>query len=75
MLNMFKRPLNKESLDSWCKILDDVAKVAILAISVVLYGQNEIVYKVANGIFLFISAYFCLFSADFLRRNKDNFTQ
>lgn len=75
MPNPFKRPLNRDSLESWCKILDDIAKVAVLAIPVVLYGQNGIWYKAANGIFLGISAYFCLFSADFLRRNKAAFTE
>ncbi|MFZ7159025.1 hypothetical protein ACLSY3_01410 [Avibacterium avium] len=71
MFNIFKRPVNKESLQSWCKILDDIAKVAILAAPVVLYGENAIGYKVLNCLFLVISAYACLFSADFMRKNLE----
>ncbi|QIM62873.1 hypothetical protein A1D29_05985 [Pasteurellaceae bacterium Orientalotternb1] len=74
MFNLFKRPLHKDSLDSWCKILDDVAKVAILAIPVVLYNETLLAYKVANSLFLVSSAYLCLFSADFMRKNKAKLT-
>lgn len=74
MLNIFKHPLNKESVDSWCKILDDIAKVAILAIPVVLYSGNEISYKFTNSIFLVISAYCCLMGANIMRRNKEKLT-
>lgn len=75
MFNIFKRPINKESLESWTKILDDVAKVAILAIPVILYGVNTVGFRITNSIFLAICAYFCLFSADFLRKHKNDFTE
>ena len=32
MLNLLKRPIEVETLDTWAKILEDMAKVAILAI-------------------------------------------
>lgn len=73
-MNIFKRPLHKDSLDSWCNILDDVAKVAILAIPVVLYNEILLTYKVANSAFLACSAYLCLFCADFMRKNKVKLT-
>lgn len=75
MFNIFKRPIHKESLESWTKILDDIAKVAILAIPVVLYGTNSVEFKIINAISLTISAYSCLFSADFLRKHKEEFTK
>lgn len=75
MLNIFKRPLHKDSLDSWCKMLDDIAKVAILAVPVVLYGTYPISYKVMNVVFLAVCAYSCLLSSDFMRKNKDELTK
>lgn len=75
MFSPFKKPLNQESLDSWCKILDDISKVAVLAIPVILYADKPIAYRIVNGISLAICAYFCLYSADKLRKNKNKLTQ
>lgn len=70
--SIFKRPVNSDSLDAWCKILDDISKVAILSTPVVLYSDNTFSYKIFNAIFLTIAAYSCLHSADFMRRNKND---
>lgn len=70
MFNVFKRPFHQESLDSWCKMLDDIAKVAILALPVILYSEKGIGYKLINSLFLVISVYICLMVSDLTRKNK-----
>lgn len=49
MFNIFKKPFNKDSLDAWCKILDDISKIELLAIPVVLYSLNGLFYKLFNS--------------------------
>lgn len=70
MLNLFKRPIETETLDSWCKIADDIAKVAILAIPVMLYGNEIISLKVINSLLLLAGAYSSLLISRHLRKNK-----
>ena len=57
MFNVFRYPMNRESLDSWSKNLGDIAKVAILAIPVVLYSPNSWFYNISNGVLLCFCAY------------------
>ena len=75
MFNIFKRPLHIESLESWCKILDDVAKIAVVAIPVIIYADKPLTYRIMNGILLLICAYFSLASANALRKNKEKLTK
>ena len=49
MLNLSKKPIEKETLDDWAKLSVDVAKVAILAIPVILYGKDPIYLKCINS--------------------------
>lgn len=60
MLNLFKLPIEKSSLEAWLKFSDDVAKVAILAMPVILYGERQLFLKGLNISFLLIIAYVCL---------------
>ena len=60
MLNLFKLPIEKSSLEAWSKLSDDVAKVAILARPVILYGEQPLFLKGLNISFLLIIAYACL---------------
>lgn len=64
--------MHKESLASWCKMLDDIAKVAILAVPVILYESYPLDAKIIRCSFLVVGAYFCLLGSDLLRRNKIN---
>lgn len=57
MLSIFKTPVEKETLDDWAKISVDVAKVAILAVPVVIYGNESIFLKICNLTFLGVSIY------------------
>lgn len=60
MLNLFKLPIEKSSLEAWSKLSDDVAKVAILAMPVILYGEQALFLKGLNISFLLVIAYVCL---------------
>lgn len=60
MLSLFKRPFEKETLESWSKMCDDIAKVAILAEPVVIWGNADILFKVINGVLLLIAIYIFL---------------
>lgn len=46
MLNLFQKPIEKLSLESWAKMLDDIAKVAILSLPVMLYGKDVVILKI-----------------------------
>lgn len=75
MWNLFKRPINKESLESWVKILDDIAKVAILAMPVIVYGEKTTLFKITNIVLLIIITYLLLFISNVLRENKSSLTE
>ncbi|OOF53847.1 hypothetical protein BKK56_10590 [Rodentibacter genomosp. 2] len=60
MFNLFQSPIEKSSLGAWSKLTDDIAKVAILAMPVILYGEHSLAFKGMNIGFLVIIAYFCL---------------
>lgn len=51
MWNITKHTTEK-TLDDWAKLSVDVAKVAILAIPVILYGKDPIIIKIINAVLL-----------------------
>ncbi|OOF65105.1 hypothetical protein [Rodentibacter sp. Ppn85] len=57
MFNLFRVPIEKSSLSAWSKLTDNIAKVAILAMPVILYGEHSLVFKGMNISFLCIIAY------------------
>ncbi|TGY46562.1 hypothetical protein E5343_12270 [Rodentibacter caecimuris] len=68
MFNLFQSPIEKSSLEAWSKLTDDIAKVAILAMPVILYGENSLAFKGANISFLLIIAYIFLVIGQFFRQ-------
>lgn len=49
MLNLFQKPFETKTLDVWAKMSDDVAKVAVLGIPVVIYMKDNAIWvKVLN---------------------------
>lgn len=72
MLNAFKKPFEKETLDAWAKMADDVAKVAFLAIPVVLYGKESVLFKGIHATLLFVGAYLMILSGRLVRKYKLN---
>ncbi|WP_258248156.1 hypothetical protein [Aggregatibacter actinomycetemcomitans] len=71
MWNIAKRPFEKETLDDWAKLSVDVAKVAILAIPVILYGKDPILIKLLNSILLCLGIYGGLFAGRKFRKMKE----
>ncbi|MBR0572678.1 MULTISPECIES: hypothetical protein [Pasteurellaceae] len=71
MWNLFKKPIEKSSFEAWSKMSDDIAKVAILAIPVIIFGKYTIGFKILNSILLFIAIYLFLIGGR-LFRNKVN---
>lgn len=57
MFNLFRSPIEKSSLSAWSKLTDDIAKVAILAMPVILYGKHSLAFKGMNIAFLLVVTY------------------
>lgn len=70
MFNLLKRPIEVETLESWAKILEDIAKVALLALPVVVFSENGIIFKVVSCIVLFTITYVGLVSGKQIRKHK-----
>ena len=67
-MNLFKKPYEQGTLEAWAKMADDIAKVAILAAPVVLYGQSGWAAKLANIVLLVFIAYLFLLGGRFCRK-------
>lgn len=70
-LNLFKRPIELSTLESWSKFCDDVGKVAFIAIPPMIYSHYELSIKVGNMIVLSIIAYGLLLIARKIRQFID----
>lgn len=57
MWNLFKRPVEQSSFEAWAKISDDIAKVAILTVPVMLYGKDPTDLKIINTLLLLGAIY------------------
>lgn len=57
MCNLFKPPINQETLDDWAKLTIDLSKVALLGIPAVLYNNDPINIKCINSFLLVFFAY------------------
>lgn len=71
MINLFKRPIEKSSFESWAKMADDIAKVAILAIPVILYGKDPISIKIINTALLATAVYLFLVGGRTFRQKAE----
>lgn len=56
-LNLFKRPIELSTLESWSKFCDDVRKVAFIAIPPMIYSDYVLWLKFTNLVGLFIVSY------------------
>lgn len=70
MLNIFQRPIEPETVDSWAKWLEDLAKVAVVAIPVVVYGDYGTTFKIMNTLLLTLSSYSFMLVAKLIRQYK-----
>lgn len=48
MFRLFKPPFEISTLEAWSKMSDDIAKVAILAVPVMLYSDNSLGFRIFN---------------------------
>ncbi|HGO5855917.1 TPA: hypothetical protein ACK3JJ_000528 [Mannheimia haemolytica] len=71
MLNLFKKPIKESSFEAWAKLMDDVAKVAILAIPVILYGEYSLLMKFVHLATLFTVIYSFLTTARAFRETAE----
>ncbi|QIW16044.1 hypothetical protein A4G20_06705 [Pasteurellaceae bacterium RH1A] len=70
MWNILKKPIEKSSLEAWAKIADDIIKVAILALPVILYNeQYSNVLKTFNIIAVLFIIYGLIAISRAIRRN------
>ncbi|MDH2925840.1 hypothetical protein FW755_05155 [Lonepinella koalarum] len=69
-LNLFKVPIEQDTLDAWAKMAEDIAKVAILALPVVVLGQGEASLKVWSSVALLVVIYSFLLGGRLFRQNK-----
>ncbi|HDX1039598.1 hypothetical protein OQ257_08585 [Actinobacillus equuli subsp. equuli] len=52
MFRLFKPPFEISTLEAWSKMSDDIAKVAILAIPVMLYSNYSLGFRIFNIVIL-----------------------
>ncbi|MCK3656392.1 hypothetical protein A4G19_14030 [Pasteurellaceae bacterium Macca] len=74
MFNLFRQPIEKSSFESWAKIADDIAKVAILAVPVMLYGKDPFWVKLLNTSLLTIAVYLFLIGGKLFRKKAEEYT-
>lgn len=71
MWNLFRRPIEKSSFDSWAKISDDVAKVAMIALPTALLSNVLLETKVAYLMSLIVLIYLLLTTGRILRKKAE----
>ncbi|MFU2088620.1 hypothetical protein [Avibacterium avium] len=75
MLNLFKCPIEVETLEAWAKMVEDIAKVAILAVPVIIFGQNGILFKIMSSLTLMFVIYATLVAVKLLRKHKSQLSK
>ncbi|MFC1040768.1 hypothetical protein ACFGWM_03380 [Pasteurella multocida] len=70
-LNLFKRPIELSTLESWSKFCDDVGKVAFIAIPPMIYSNYDLRVKAENIIALLVITYGFLLAARTIRQFID----
>lgn len=70
-LNLFKRPIELSTLESWSKFCDDVGKVAFIAIPPMIYSDYTLSAKIANILLLCSGSYTFLLLGRFIRQFLD----
>lgn len=54
--NLLKPPFETDTLNAWAHLVEDLAKVALIALPMVLYGDSPTALKVINtALLVFIS--------------------
>ncbi|MDP8079172.1 hypothetical protein [Phocoenobacter skyensis] len=74
-INLFSRPISEDTIEAWAKILEDLAKIAFIAMPAVLYGEYTFIFKGANMTMLALVGYIFLLEAKILRNNKSKYQE
>ncbi|MFZ7241236.1 hypothetical protein ACLSYN_09265 [Avibacterium avium] len=75
MLNLFKRPIEVETLEAWAKMVEDITNVVILAVPVIIFGQNGILFKILSSLTLMFVIYATLVAGKLLRKHKSQLSK
>ena len=67
MWNLFCFPTKKETIEAWAKMLEDFAKVSIIALPVVFFGKESLIFKAFGIGGLILIAYCSLIIAKYTR--------
>lgn len=70
LLSLFRQPFDNDTLDSWAKNLDDIAKISTAAFPVLIYSGYGVLFKIINFILLCVTIYMSLGTARYLRNLK-----
>ncbi|EFM93267.1 hypothetical protein [Actinobacillus pleuropneumoniae] len=70
MWNLFQQPVEKESFESWGKMCDDTAKVALLALPVILYSKEGLDFRLINIVLLLCATYLFLLGGRICRKKS-----
>lgn len=75
-LNLFKIPVGHSTIDSWAKILDDISKVSLLSLPVIIFGKSELLDKIFALPTILLVIYFSLCLSrnfrDYLEKRANN---
>ncbi|MBP6563337.1 MAG: hypothetical protein KA214_07700 [Neisseriaceae bacterium] len=72
-LNLWHRPIERATLESWARFSEDIAKVALLALPIVLYGDQPVGIKALNITLLVSITYLGLLFGKHLRKHQHYF--
>ncbi len=67
---LYKAPISGEQYESWAKICEDMSKVGILALPMLIYGEYSLLFKIYNVSLLTFCCYSLLCLGKFFRSNK-----
>ncbi|TCP91251.1 hypothetical protein EDC44_1339 [Cricetibacter osteomyelitidis] len=70
MLNLFQRPIDKDTVEALAKTLEDIGKVSLLALPVVIFWQYSVSFIIFSAFELPAFAYLAFLGAKSLRKNE-----
>lgn len=73
LIKSYFLPLNRETLDAWVKLLDDVTRAAVLGIASVLWlSTQSVINRIIAVVLLFAIICISQWLANYLRNNRSN---
>ncbi|WP_245872508.1 hypothetical protein [Avibacterium endocarditidis] len=74
-VKFIQTPDRSRNLRSLGKMVEDIAKVAILAVPVIIFGQNGILFKIMSSLTLMFVIYATLVAGKLLRKHKSQLSK